>query len=168
LLPFADHRYGEVVQLLYEEASLLDHGEYEAWLDLLAEDVTYRLPLRLNLRQRSNDASRLTYIFNDDLASLRVRVARLGTNYAWAETPPSRTRHLVSNVRVWSTDQPDEVDAASAFLVYRSRGSQPDADLFSGERQDRLRRSQDGWRLVSRLITLDQAVVGARTISIFL
>ena len=33
-------------------------------------------------------------------ATLAGRIARLDTGMAWAEDPPSRTRHLVSNVEV--------------------------------------------------------------------
>jgi 3-phenylpropionate/cinnamic acid dioxygenase small subunit len=168
-VPITDTRYAEIVAFLYEEAAILDEGRYEDWLGLLADDVTYRMPARLNRRTRGpGDASETTEIFRDDLASLRVRVARLGTAFAWAESPPSRTRHLVSNVRVWRTLAEDELEAVSYFLVYRNRSTSPTADLFSGQRRDRLRRVNGGWRLAARLITLDQAVLGARHISILL
>jgi ethylbenzene dioxygenase beta subunit len=165
----ADPRYGEIVEFLYEEAALLDAGQFQDWLGLLAEDVTYRMPARLNSRKRgAGDSSQDTEIFHDNLASLRVRVARLDTSFAWAETPPSRTRHLVSNVRVWNTESADEVEAVSYFMVYRNRSTSPQADLFSGQRRDRLRQVSGRWRLAARLITLDQAVVGARHISVLL
>jgi 3-phenylpropionate/cinnamic acid dioxygenase small subunit len=165
----SDPLYGEVLDFLYAEAALLDAGDLEAWLGLLAEDVTYRLPLRVNRRTRGEgDRSDATEIFSDDLASLRVRAARLRTAFAWAETPPSRTRHLVTNVRVWRAAAAHELDVVSYFLVYRNRSTAPSADLFSGERQDRLRRVDGGWKLAARLITLDQAVVGARNISVLL
>jgi 3-phenylpropionate/cinnamic acid dioxygenase small subunit len=163
-LPFADPRYGEIVAFLYDEAALLDEGRYEEWLGLLSDDVTYRLPARINGREVSD----LTDVFLDDLASLRVRVARLGTAFAWAETPPSRTRHLVSNIRVWTTERDDEMDVMSYFLVYRNRSTSPDADIFSGQRRDHLRKLDQNWRLAARLIMLDQAVIGARHLSIFL
>ena len=161
--------YGEVLDFLYAEAALLDAGDLDAWLELLTDDVTYRLPLRVNKRTRGEgDRSDQTEIFSDDLASLRVRAARLRTAFAWAETPPSRTRHLVTNVRVWRAAAPDELDVVSYFLVYRNRSNAAAADLLSGERRDRLRRVGGEWRLAARLITLDQAVVGARNISVLL
>ena len=60
------------------------------------------------------------------------------------------------------------MDVLSYFLVYRNRSTSPDADIFSGQRRDRLRQVGDSWRLAARLITLDQAVIGARHISIFI
>jgi 3-phenylpropionate/cinnamic acid dioxygenase small subunit len=94
-------------------------------------------------------------------------VQKLGTEYAWAETPPSRTRHLVSNVRVRTTETPGELAVFSYLLLYRNRGDQATADLFSAERQDVLRQVNGAWRLARRTILLDQAVVGARHISVF-
>lgn len=165
----ADPRYAEVLEFLYREAELLDGGRFAEWLELLAEDLSYRLPIRLNRgRGEGNDYSEATEIFSDDLASLRLRVQRLGTGYAWAETPPSRTRHLVSNVRVRTTEHPAELEVLSYFLVYRNRSNDPNAELFSGERRDLLRSTDAGWHLAKRTILLDQAVIGARNVSIFL
>jgi 3-phenylpropionate/cinnamic acid dioxygenase small subunit len=70
-------------------------------------------------------------------------------------------------VRAHATDNPDELAVNSYLLLYRNRGAQSTADLFSAERQDLLRRIEGGWRLARRTILLDQAVVGARHISVF-
>jgi 3-phenylpropionate/cinnamic acid dioxygenase small subunit len=165
----SDPRYSEVVEFLYQEAELLDGGHFSKWLELMTEDMSYRMPVRLNTARRTTrDFSRETEIFSDNIASLRLRVKRLGTDFAWAESPPSRTRHLVANVRVRQTSNPEEVEVASYFLVYRNRSNSASADLFSGERQDLLRRVDGEWRLARRTILLDQAVVGSRNLSIFL
>lgn len=168
-IPLADPRSMEVVEFLYHEAELLDSGRFSEWLELMAEDVTYRLPVRTNQAQRGErDYSEETEIFSENIASLRLRVSKLGTSYAWAENPPSRTRHLVSNVRVRATDNPDELEVDSYFLAYRNRSWETQPDLFCGERRDLLRRIDGSWRLARRTILLDQAVIGARDISIFL
>jgi len=154
---------------LYAEAELLDAGRFAEWLELLAEDLSYRLPIRLNrAKSDGTDASDTTEIYSDTLPSLKLRVQRLGTGFAWAETPPSRTRHLVSNVRVRAMDDPSEYEVRSYFLVYRNRLNDPKAEIFCGERRDVLRNTDVGWRLAKRAILLDQAVVGARHLSIFL
>ena len=164
-----DPRYTSVVDFLFDEAALLDSGELTEWIDLLTPDMTYRMPVRLTRKRRSegSDVS-ATDIVNENLAALKVRAARLGTNFAWAEDPPSRTRHFVTNIRVWKTDLLTEVHVHSNVLVYRNRGSNPTADLYSGERQDTLRLVDGAWRLASRTVFLDQAVVGARNISVLL
>jgi len=37
-------------------------------------------------------------ILEEDKRYLEMRVARLDTGMAWAEDPPSRTRHLIGNL----------------------------------------------------------------------
>ncbi len=80
--------------------------------------------------------------------------------------PPSRTRHLITNVRI-KKDDGNEVEAHSNFLVYRTR-METDQDLFVGERQDVLRRVDDSFKIARRTIILDQAVLTAKNISVFL
>ena len=165
----ADRRYGEVLEFLYLEAEVLDDRRFAEWLGLLTEDVTYRIPLRLNsVRQTENEFSNETEILTENRASLELRVKRLGTGYAWSETPPSRTRHMVSNVRVRATDTEGELSVVSNVLVYRNRGWETSADIFAGERRDVLRWTDGQWRLAARTVLLDQAVLGARDVSIFL
>lgn len=164
-----DPRYAEALQFLYFEAQLLDDQRHTEWLDLLTEDISYQMPVRRNLKGGGPSAySEETNIFSENLASLRVRVHKLSTEYAWAETPPSRTRHHISNVRVSEADREDELRVSSNVLVYRTRGDDPTPDLFSAERQDVLRRVNGSWRLASRLVLLDQTVVGTRHLAILI
>ena len=163
-----DSRYAEIVDFLYREAELIDEGHFSKWLELMTEDLSYHMPLRVNRgRGVKPDYSHETEIFCDDLPSLRLRIDRLSTEYAWAEDPPSRTRHVVSNVRVSATSNPDEFNVRSYILVYRNRGNSPEGELFSGKRQDLLRNVNAHWRLAKRTILLDQAVIGSRNLSIF-
>jgi biphenyl 2,3-dioxygenase beta subunit len=80
--------------------------------------------------------------------------------------PPSRTRHLISNIRI-KNDDGREVEVHSNFLVYRTR-MEADQDIFVGTRQDVLRRVGNGFKIAKRTIILDQAVLSAKNISIFL
>jgi 3-phenylpropionate/cinnamic acid dioxygenase small subunit len=80
--------------------------------------------------------------------------------------PPSRTRRLVSNIRV-KQDRGVEIEARSNFLVYRTR-MEKDEDIFVGTRTDILRRINDDVKIARRTIILDQAVLRAKNISIFL
>ena len=163
-----DPLYSQIVDFLYKEAELIDDGHFSNWLKLMTEDLTYRMPIRVNrARGELPDYSEETEIFCDDLPSLRLRIERLSTGYAWAEDPPSRTRHVVSNIQVSATSNPDEFDVRSYILVYRNRGNSPQGELFSGKRQDLLRNVNGHWRLARRTILLDQAVIGSRHLSIF-
>src|SRR3546814_2456320 len=94
--------YNELVQFLHEEAGYLDDLEFDAWAELLAEDLVYVAPLRSTRagRDRHKSIDRTMFHFEDDYHSMMGRIGRLGTKSAWAEDPPSRTRRFVTNIRV--------------------------------------------------------------------
>jgi 3-phenylpropionate/cinnamic acid dioxygenase small subunit len=98
--------------------------------------------------------------------TLEGRVARLETGMAWAEDPPSRTRHLIANIELAPGDTPSEIGVYSNFIVYRSR-SETEQDFYVGTRRDTLRRVGGALRIGNRKIILDQNVLLAKNVSIF-
>jgi hypothetical protein len=64
---------------------------------------------------------------------------------AWAEDPPSRTRHLIGNLEAAPLEN-GEVQAKTAFLVYRSH-IETDHQLLSGCREDVLRKVNGVWKV---------------------
>lgn len=158
----------EVQEFLFHEAELLDEGRFEEWLGLMTDDVRYQMPVRMTReRGQGADLSPDMQFFWEDRATLGLRVQRLKTEFAWAEDPPSRTRHFVTNVRVRPGEAPDEIEVRSCLLLYRNRGDTAQGDLISGERRDRLRRVAGGWKLAGRSFVVDQAVLGTRNLAIF-
>ncbi len=157
----------EIGEFFYREAELLDSNRPEKWLELLTEDISYEMPVRLTRERGQPDVSSQMGHFSEDRRSLELRVKRLGTDFGWAENPPSRTRRFISNIRVENTANPNEVKAYSYFLLYRSRDSSTQPELISGQRQDLLRKLDGGWKLASRLIIVDQTVLGTRNLAIF-
>src|SRR6202161_423779 len=91
----------EVEDLLYHEAALLDEWRLEEWLELLTADALYQGPPAHN---PEGDARNTLFIIADDAPRIRSRVKQLLGKSAWAENPPSRTRRLITNVRVLGTD----------------------------------------------------------------
>ena len=165
--PVGPEVYLEVLQFLYREAELLDAHRYEDWLEVLSDDFVYEMPLTLT-RDRSEQQrvhDREMEYFSENLESMRMRVRRLGTEYAWAEDPPTRTRHMVSNMIVVAGDG-GELVARSAFCVFANRGNRTDYELLVGSREDTLRRDSGRLMLGRRTLWLDQAVLGANSISI--
>ena len=162
----------QVEDFFYLEAELLDDRKLREWLDLLTDDVRYWMPVRHNTLERPQEiAEELSkpgeaYYFDDDKKSLSLRVERVYSKSAWSELPPSRTRHLITNVRV-KKDNGEELEARSNFLVYRTR-MDTDKDIFVGTRQDILRRVNGGFKIARRTIVLDQAMLDAKNISVFL
>ncbi len=156
------------MQFYIHEAWLLDDRRFREWLDLFTDDVFYFMPRRMNV-QRNDSARELSQpgdlaIFDDDKTYLTMRVERLETGMAWAEDPPSRTRHLVGNLVV---DQSGgEVKAKTAFILYRSH-HETDENVFAGSREDILRRVDGGWKIAKRTIVLDSNVILAKNLSVF-
>lgn len=158
-----------VEQFLYREAELLDGRHFEAWLELFTDDATYEVPLRVTREsQVGTELSSRGRIFWDSKRTLEIRVQRLRSEYAWAEQPPSRTRHFVSNVRVEMTAETTLVVRCS-LLVYRNRGDDPRHDLYAARRVDVLVPSGSGsYRIRSRWLALDQANLTGNSLSVFL
>jgi 3-phenylpropionate/cinnamic acid dioxygenase small subunit len=158
--------YGEVLEFLYREAELLDGNRYSDWLALFAEDIHYEMPVRTTQYLSQGPGFQTMAFFDDNIQSLRTRVRRLETDTAWAETPPSRTRHFVSNLLVAPGARDDECLATMNFMITRTRGEQG-YQLFTGRREDTLRRLGDGsFRIARRRILVDQTVITATNLSI--
>ncbi|RZI53828.1 MAG: 3-phenylpropionate/cinnamic acid dioxygenase subunit beta [Pseudonocardia sp.] len=164
-------RQYEIEQFYYREAELLDDRQWRNWLNLLADDVRYFMPVRSNrtVRERDKETGTRSMVahFDDDKRHMEWRVMQLESGTHWAEDPISRTRHMVTNVRIDEGDLPNEFVVRSNFLVYRNRMKR-DVDVWAGERKDLLREVARGmYSIVDRTIVLDQTVVLAKNLSVF-
>jgi 3-phenylpropionate/cinnamic acid dioxygenase small subunit len=172
----------DVEQFLYREARLLDDRRFHEWLELFTDDVRYWMAGRSSRYPRSSKAVATLGpdrhrepdgALDDDLAildetkaTLGGRIARLDTGMAWAEDPPSRTRHIIANIEVEPGDEVLELKVYSNFMVYRNR-SETEQDFYIGARQDVLRRVDGAWKIARRKLVLDQNVLLAKNVSIF-
>ena len=168
-LPFDDPRHLRAHHFLVEEAHLLDRREWSLWLGLLTDDVRYRMPVRVTTASGAGDdtLSDMAH-FDEDRYSMERRVKRLGSEYAWTEDPPSRTRHLVTNVRTHPGPTDDELTVESSLLLFRSRGDDRPAELLCAHRADTLRHEPDGLRLAERVITIEESVLRTQNLAVFL
>jgi len=151
----------EAEEFLYREAGLLDERHLDEWLALCTDDIHYWMPIRRtvtveNLHLEYAGPNGMAY-FDDDRTDLGMRVQKLQSNSAWSENPPSRTRHLVSNVRILEV-KGSEIALEAAIHLYRSRLNDK-IDHWIGKRRDGLRRIDGGFRIFQRHIFLDQTVV---------
>ena len=172
----------EVEQFLYREARLLDERRFHDWLTLFTDDVRYWMVNRSNRYPKRSKAISILdparyveddiaaedelAILDEDKTTLEARVARLDTGMAWAEDPPSRTRHMLSNIEIEPGDSADEIRVYANFIVYRSRGD-TEQDFYVGARQDVLRRVDGAWKIARRRLVLDQNVISAKNVSVF-
>ena len=106
-----------VEHFLYEEAALLDNWRLDEWLKLFTRDARYLVP---TTDLPDGDPARDMMFIDDDYERLKGRVNRLKSRHAHREYPSSRTRRLITNVRLTRIDV-SEVDAEASFAVYRSR-----------------------------------------------
>ncbi|WP_148358645.1 aromatic-ring-hydroxylating dioxygenase subunit beta [Peribacillus simplex] len=158
----------EFEQWLYDEAQLLDDIEFDDWFDLMHPSLRYQMPVRVNKEGVERpDYSMDMFTFNDDIELLRLRVDRLKTDYAWAEIPPSRTRRFVSNVRVKDYVEGEKAVVKSYLLIYRSRSTDIQHDLISGERNDEFIFEEGKWKLSKRIFIVDQSTINTRNLAIF-
>jgi biphenyl 2,3-dioxygenase beta subunit len=155
--------HGRVTAFLYHEAELLDSNRFAEWLELLDPEIEYRMPVRTTKFLTEGDGFEDFEFFCENLASLTTRVRRLETEFAWAEVPPSRSRHFVSNVVV--EEAGDAFEVRSSFLLTRTRqdlGHQ----LFTGARHDRLLPDGESFKIARRTILVDQTVITATNLSV--
>ena len=161
----------EIEQFLYMEAELIDERRYTEWVNLMADDIHYHMPIRRNFKfgewhMENSDATSEISWFDEGKRTLEGRVRQINTGVHWAEEPPSRVRHIISNVQVVDV-QGDEVHVRSRFFVWSNR-LHDEVNMFVGKRDDILRRDPDtGWKVAKRTILLDQNVLLAKNIVTF-
>jgi len=159
----------EVEEFLFEEASLLDERRYDEWLDLLTDDIHYWMPIRrtTTAKEVANEFTQPggMAFFDDDKQTLTVRVQRMAVGRAWAEDPPSRTRHLLTNLRIVGLNG-DEIATTVNFQLYRTRLNSEE-DSWIGRREDTLRRVDGRLLLARRHVFLEQTVILSQNMSSF-
>ncbi|MDQ6621159.1 MAG: aromatic-ring-hydroxylating dioxygenase subunit beta [Pseudomonadota bacterium] len=146
----------DVEDFLYAEAALLDAWELDAWLALLTEDARYRVPA--NDTPVADPADTL-FIIADDYARLRARVVRLKDKNAHAEYPRSRTRRIISNVRIVSRTE-ETLSVAANFVVYRFRRDERIREYVGAYRYI-LRMHEGALRIAYREAVLDALELGS-------
>ena len=164
-----------VEDFLCYEADLLDQRRYEEWLELLAADVRYWMPMRRNVkvddlqREFTREGHDISW-FDEGKETLTRRVRQIQTGIHWAEEPVSRISHLISNIRLLEANpswgEPAEVTVRCRFLVYRNR-VETETDILVGKREDVLRRIDGEWRIARRKILLDQNVLLSKNLTFF-
>lgn len=169
-VPIGSPLYNRILEAYYDEAAMLDELRFADWTEWLAKDVRYTAPQRLtvSLADQAQSIDRSVMHFDEDFKMIAARVRRLHGNSAFAEDPPSRTRRLVTNIRVEMTGSDEEYAVSSYFLLTRSRFQQSTMAVLSGERRDLIRDLGDRFELARRESIIDQSVLGMPNLAIFL
>ena len=139
----------EVEDLFYKEAALLDEWQLEEWLRLLTDNATYQVP---PTDVPDSDPQSALFLIADDAFRIRSRVKQLLGKSAWAENPHSRTRRIITNVRILGSDG-DAILVTANFAVYRMRYES--VDTYVGRYEYKLVRVGDELKIRQRRAILD-------------
>jgi p-cumate 2,3-dioxygenase beta subunit len=147
---------GEVEDFLYREAALLDEWKLEEWLGLLTDDAAYYVPPN---DHPDGDHRNVLFILADDIVRIRERVKRLMSPECHAEYPHSRTRRLISNVRIVAVED-DFVTVAANFICNRFRRYERVREYVGAYRYV-LKRGANGLLIKERRVIIDAHELGS-------
>jgi 3-phenylpropionate/cinnamic acid dioxygenase small subunit len=146
-----------ISDFLFHEAELLDDGRFEEWLDLFDAAGIFWIPL-----DPDADPVHEPSILYDDADLRRARVHQLRGGAHWSQSPPSRTIHSISNVRV-EPEAPDGSVVVRCNLIVtelRSGGHRAiqrglgDQRTIAGRCIYRLLRNGAGWSIGLKKVML--------------
>jgi benzoate/toluate 1,2-dioxygenase subunit beta len=141
----ADFR--RIENFLYREARLMDENAYNEWLMLWAEDICYWVPGNEDNADPSSHAA----IIYDDRKRLTARIKRLGSGYAFAQSPKSRLRRVVSNIEIEEAEDGTITTHSNFVLGEFRRGQQ---DTFVGRNEHRLRPDGGDFKMFFKKVLL--------------
>ena len=133
--------------LLYREARLLDDHCYQEWLAMLDENATYWIPCN----GEGKDPNREISLVFDDKHRLTDRIGRLESGLAHAQSPPSKTKRLVSNVQI-ETATENTATVSSGFILYELRRGKE--RVFAGRYEHGLHLIDGTWKIASKKVVL--------------
>jgi p-cumate 2,3-dioxygenase subunit beta len=146
----------QVEDFLYDEAALLDAWRLDDWLGLLTADAVYRVPSN----DRPDADSRDTlFLIADDINRIRARVTRLKDKSAHAEYPPSRTRRMISNVRITERNG-SALKVEANFSVHRFRRNEG-IRVYVGHYRYELRVEAGRLKIARRNAVIDSMELGS-------
>ena len=171
---FAEARAGLMLEheceaFLKLEAEYLDDRRFDDWFKLLDPQITYEVPVRTTRENWDGTGiSTKAFFMKEDHVSLDTRVKRLASRFAWAESPATRTRRMLANVRVTVSADETRVSVRSNLAVFCYKGDAAHPQIVTADRNDELRILAGGFSLLRRVAILDSSVLGLEALSIFL
>ena len=146
----------EVEDFLYHEAALLDDWKLNEWETLLADDACYYVPPNDQLEA---DHRSTLFLVADDRERIRQRIIRINDPNCHAEYPKSRTRRMISNVRILAVAG-DLVTVGANFVCYRFRRYERIREYVGGYRYV-LKAADGSFRIKERRVLIDAHELGS-------
>ncbi len=146
----------EAEQFLFAEARLLDQRRYEQWRQLFGEDGLYWVPVNDTDADPQINCS-IIYASGEQLDD---RLMRAGSSYFWANQPPLKSVHTITNVTVQGVDEDQPTILANQVIyLYRENDQRRDVpqDVLPATSEYRLTEHGDGWQITLKKLTFLQA-----------
>lgn len=141
-----------VENFLYAEAALLDNWKLKEWEALFTDDGEYFVPPLAYDGAETADPRKVMFIIDDNRQTIAARTDRMLRKDAYVESPRSRIRHSVTNVRVLE-DRGATLRVSCNVAVYRARRGQ--VSFYIGEAFYTLLRVGNGFRIREKRVCLD-------------
>jgi benzoate/toluate 1,2-dioxygenase beta subunit len=140
-----------VEQFLYQQAELLDTKQWQAWIDLFADDGVYWMPADPAHQHWEGMPS----IFAEDKNLMNVRMKRVLHPDAWSQRPLWGTNHVVSNVMIQDAKPNGDVVVRSRFHMMELR--RDDVRHFAGQYTHHLKKAKGGYRIKLQRVDMTNA-----------
>jgi benzoate/toluate 1,2-dioxygenase beta subunit len=141
----------EVEQFLYRQSELLDTKQWQAWIDLFADDGVYWMPADPAHKHWDGVPS----IFAEDKNLMSVRMRRVLHPDAWSQRPLWGTNHVVSNVVIENYPPSGEIVVRSRFHMMELR--RDDVRHFAGCYRHHLEKIEGDYRIKLQRVDMTNA-----------
>lgn len=136
-----------IEEFLVHQGELLDQHHYEAWDALFDKSAVYWAPTQPD----QQDAKTMLSIYHDDAQGRDVRIRRLRHEKNLVEETPTRTLHIVQNVRASETAA-GEFEVRSRFLMLEYRAGVQ--RTYGGTYLHRLRQTETSFTILHQRVDL--------------
>lgn len=169
--PVSMDLYHQITQFLYREARMLDQDLLREWLDTLVDpEIRYQMVMTEERfrKDKAPAAAREIMPYDDDHSALDLRVRQFETGLQTMLDPPQKIRRVITNIEAFHTDSDGEYLVLSYGIASRFRRLYEHEQTVYG-REDVLKTvPNEGFRLRSRRINLDERVVRNKNLLFFL
>lgn len=140
--------------LLFMEADALDTQNWDGWLNLYCEDVSFWVPTWITEHKQGTDPeTEVSMIYHVGRSELEERVSRIRSRKSVTALPLPRTVHMFSNILVRET--------TDSSITFQCNGQTSIYDVrlgvlhqFIARYRYVLRRDDGQWRIASKFVTV--------------